>query len=117
MCSWSSLVLQRTLCVAQRESETRELTRSRRYAGVGDVGAVGCFQADPLSAENAIMFMFIISVSIGVAMSLMLGWHIYLILTNQVTGNSTNALFVCLFCIVCLFVCLFYCFTTHAKSA
>ena len=43
-----------------------------------------------MSAENAVMFTFVISISIGVAMALMLSWHGYLVLTNQVSERTID---------------------------
>jgi hypothetical protein len=41
-------------------------------------------QEDPLASENLVLFMFVISIAIGFAIGLMMSWHLYLTLTNQV---------------------------------
>ncbi len=43
-----------------------------------------CVQEDPLASENLVLFMFVISIAIGFAIGLMMSWHLYLTLTNQV---------------------------------
>jgi hypothetical protein len=37
-----------------------------------------------MASENLVLFMFVISVAIGFAIGLMLTWHLYLTVTNQV---------------------------------
>jgi hypothetical protein len=41
-------------------------------------------QMETMSPENGILFMFVISMAIGVCLSLMLAWHVYLVLSAQV---------------------------------
>jgi palmitoyltransferase len=38
-----------------------------------------------MSSRSTIMFVFVMTVAVGVAVSLMLGWHLYLVLTGQTT--------------------------------
>lgn len=45
-------------------------------------------------AQSAVMLTFVLALSVGIAISVLLGWHIYLILTAQTTiefyQNQTN---------------------------
>ncbi len=40
-----------------------------------------------MASENLVLFMFVISVAIGFAIGLMLTWHLYLTVTNQVLAE------------------------------
>ncbi|CAM9715162.1 unnamed protein product [Sphacelaria rigidula] len=46
------------------------------------------------SSESAVMMTFVLAISVGIAIAVLLGWHIYLILTAQTTiefyQNQTN---------------------------
>lgn len=50
--------------------------------------------ASEASAHSAVMMTFVLSLSVGIAISVLLGWHLYLILTAQTTidfyQNQTN---------------------------
>lgn len=58
-----------------------------------------CFQhfrkgTEEANAQSAVMMTFVLSFSVGIAIMVLLGWHIYLILTAQTTidfyQNQTN---------------------------
>ena len=48
------------------------------------------------SARAAVLFTFVLSVSVGIAVTVLLGWHVYLVLSAQTTiefyGNQTRKL-------------------------
>lgn len=50
--------------------------------------------ASETKAQSAVMLTFVLALSVGIAISVLLGWHIYLILTAQTTiefyQNQTN---------------------------
>jgi palmitoyltransferase len=45
---------------------------------------------DSFSARQMIVFVFVISISVGLAITILFGWHVYLLLTQQVYINTTN---------------------------
>ena len=59
-------------------------------------GGVGVRLKMENSARAAVLFTFVLSVSVGIAVTVLLGWHIYLVLSAQTTiefyGNQTRKL-------------------------
>ena len=75
-----------------RAARVRTRKRARWLAS----GGVGVRLKMENSARAAVLFTFVLSVSVGIAVTVLLGWHIYLVLSAQTTiefyGNQTRKL-------------------------